>query len=485
MIEADQLRRAVDACWDDEILPALADYIRIPNLSPQFDPDWAANGHMDRAVELLAGWARAKVAPWPEASVEIVRLPGRTPLLMVSVPGEAEGDVLLYGHLDKQPGMDGWADGLGPWSPRLVGERLYGRGGADDGYALFGALAAIAALREQDVPHARCTLLIEASEESGSPDLPAYMDHLADRLGTPSLIVCLDAGCGTYDRLWLTTSLRGILEATLTVRVLEQGVHSGDASGVVPSCVRIVGQLLARLEDPATGRIVPAALEAVIPPHCVAEAKAAAAVLGGDLLGKFPVVAGLRAIDDDPVELVLNRTWRAQLSVTGADGLPPSEGAGSVLPAAMAVKLSLRLPPTVDAERAAASVKSLLEAHPPYGARVDVRLGGRASGWTAPEPRRWLKRSLAAASDLAFGAPPASMGEGGSIPFMAMLGRRFPQAPFVITGVLGPQSNAHGPNEFLHLPTARRVTVALARILADHGEARGQLTLSGWDVARY
>jgi acetylornithine deacetylase/succinyl-diaminopimelate desuccinylase-like protein len=461
-------RRAIDACWDGEIVPALVDYIRIPNKSPAFDPDWAAHGHMDAAVALFEHWARAKLPLFPGATLEVVRLPGRTPVLLIEVPGAGGDPVLLYGHLDKQPEMAGWMAGYGPWTPRLDGERLYGRGGADDGYAMFGALAALAALRAQAIPHARAVILIEACEESGSPDLPYYVDHLAPRLGWPSLVVCLDSGCGNYDQLWLTTSLRGMAAGTLKIRVLEEGVHSGHASGVVPSSFRILRRLLSRLEDEATGAIRPSELYAQIPPERIAQAREAASVLGEEVYTEYPFTPGVTPTGEDLAELVLNRTWRPQLAVTGIAGLPAPIDAGNVLLPFTEAKLSLRLPPTIDGEAAGAALAKLLTSDPPYGARIEFEGGSNATGWNAPALAPWLGRSLAQASEAAFGRPPAYMGEGGTIPFMAMLGEKFPEAQFVVTGVLGPHANAHGPNEFLHIPTAKRISLVIARILADH-----------------
>jgi acetylornithine deacetylase/succinyl-diaminopimelate desuccinylase-like protein len=468
MIDIARTTKLVDQCWGDEIVPTLIEYIKIPNKSPSFDPDWAAHGYMEDAVALFEGWARARLSPLPGASLEVVRLPGRTPVIVIEVPGEGKDTVLLYGHLDKQPEMVGWAEGYGPWIPRLEGDKLYGRGGADDGYAMFGALSALLALREQRVAHARCVVLIEACEESGSYDLPYYVDHLAARIGSPSLVVCLDSGCGNYDQLWLTTSLRGIASGTLRVQVLDEGVHSGDASGVVPSSFRILRRLLSRLEDEESGGVRPAELYAQVPPERVAQARRAAAALGDTVYAKFPLMPGMSPMSDDLTELVLNRTWRPQLAVIGIDGLPNPIDAGNVLLPSTVAKLSLRLPPTLDPDAAGDRVRTLLEKDPPYGAHVEYEPGSGAAGWNAPALSPWLERSLAHASEAAFGAPPAYMGEGGSIPFMAMLGEKFPQAQFVVTGVLGPHSNAHGPNEFLHIPTAQRISVVIAQVLADH-----------------
>ena len=462
----------IDSLWDEEVIPELTRYIRIPNKSPAFDPDWEAHGYMEAAVRQFEAWARSKIEVIEGASLEVVRLPGRTPLIFIEIPASGDGrvddPVLLYGHLDKQPEMTGWAEGLGPWEPALRDGKLYGRGGADDGYAMFGALSAILALKAQGVAHARCTILIEACEESGSYDLPAYVDHLAARLGSPSLVVCLDSGCANYDQLWLTTSLRGMSGGALTVQVLTEGVHSGDASGIVPSSFRILRSLISRLEDEATGEIKISELHAQIPPGRIAEAKAAAAALGDEVYSKFPFVPGMHPVADDPTELILNRTWRPALSITGLEGAPAIRDAGNVLRPATAAKLSLRLPPTTDAEKAGGLLKTLLEADPPYSAKVTFSVEAAGQGWNAPALAPWLRASIDRASMAAFGREAAMMGEGGSIPFMGMLGEKFPDAQFVITGVLGPHSNAHGPNEFLHIAMGKAVTLAVAQVLADH-----------------
>jgi acetylornithine deacetylase/succinyl-diaminopimelate desuccinylase-like protein len=469
-IAQQDLRKFTDDIWRDEIVPTLVEYIRIPNKSPSFEPDWASLGHMDKAVDLFVAWAKPRL-PALGASISVERLPGRTPLIFIDVPGAKSDDtVLLYGHLDKQPEMTGWAEGKGPWIPVIEGDKLYGRGGADDGYAMFGALAALLALKQQNVAHARAVIVIEASEESGSPDLPFYMDALANRIGNVSLVVCLDSGCGDYERLWLTTSLRGLIGGTLRVDVLDEGVHSGDASGVVPSSFRILRQLLARLEHIDTGQVTVEELNVPIPPERIAQAKVAAGALGDQVWAKFPFVKGMRPAASDPVELVLNRTWRPALSVTGFAGAPTPQNAGNVLRPFTEAKLSMRVPPTADGKRASARMKEILESDPPYGARVTYEPEKEGSGWNAPKTAPWLEAALEDASHAAFGKPVAMMGEGGSIPFMGMLGEKFPEAQFVVTGVLGPHSNAHGPNEFLHIPTGKRVTEVVARVLAAHFE---------------
>jgi len=459
-----QAMRSSARIWDDAILPALHDYIRIPNKSPSFEPKWQAN--MDRAVALIETWCRRQ--PIGGLTVEVVRLPDRTPVILMEVPGEGPDTVLLYGHLDKQPEMTGWREGLSPWEPVREGDRLYGRGGADDGYSSFASLAALQLLHEQKLPHARCVVLIEAGEESGSPDLPAYIEHLKARIGTPSLVICLDSGCGNYQQLWMTTSLRGLIAGNLRVEILTEGVHSGDGSGVVPSSFRILRMLLSRIDDEATGAVKLAGLHVEVPPERLEQARATAQALGDELFNRFPWVKGAKPVTYDPVDLVLNRTWRPALSITGIEGLPPLGSSGNVLRPYTACKISLRIPPRLDPAKATRLLKETLEKDPPYGARVTFDGEKSSTGWDAPALAPWLAQAVARASMGCFGKPPMAFGEGGTIPFMGMLGEKFPQAQFLITGVLGPGSNAHGPNEFLHVPTGVRLTACVASVVADH-----------------
>ena len=453
-MKLDQVAQAVDAYWEESIMAELVDYVRIPAKSPHFDPDWEKNGFIDQAVDHIVRWCRDQ--PIEGLKVEVIRLEGRTPIIFMEVPGAIDDTVLLYGHLDKQPEMTGWSEGLGPWEPVIRDGKLYGRGGADDGYAAYASLAAIRALKEQDQPHARLVLIIEACEESGSYDLPAYIDHLSDRIGTPSLVVCLDSGAGNYEQLWVTTSLRGMVAGTLEVDILREGVHSGYASGIVPSSFRIARQLVSRLEDETTGQILPDGLKADIPDQRREQLSAVAEVLGDEIHQAYPWVDGASPVGDEAFDRLLNRNWRAALAVTGAGGLPDIGSAGNVLRPGTKLKLSLRLPPTLDGDQATELVKQILEADPPYGARVRFVPDQSATGWNAPPVADWLDKACQSASEAVFGKPAMYMGEGGTIPFMAMLGESFPEAQFLITGVLGPKSNAHGPNEFLHLSYASR-----------------------------
>ena len=458
--------------WDDDIVPQLIDYIRLPAKSPHFDPEWRRNGHIEASIQQAHAWAARQGIKG--LVLEVVRLDGRTPVLHFDVPatGTDSRSVLFYGHLDKQPEMTGWRAGFGPWTPMIENHRLFGRGGADDGYAVFAALSAVAALDAEGIARPRCVGLIETCEESGSYDLPAYLSVLAPRMGEVALVIALDSGAGNYQQLWVTTSLRGLVNGTLRVDVLSEGVHSGDAGGVVPSSFRIARTLLDRLDDSRTGVVKPAAFACEVPAERLVQARQAARILGDTMWKRFPWSCcdesrGLFAepVTKDPVELILNRTWRAALAVTGADGLPSLGNGGNVQRPFTSLKLSLRLPPLVDATAAVEVLKSLLESDPPYSAKVTFECDG-STGWNAPSFAPWLTSALDRASQEVFGQPAAYLGEGGTIPFMGMLGDKFPGAQILVTGVLGPKSNAHGPNEFLDIGYAKRVCAAAARIIA-------------------
>jgi acetylornithine deacetylase/succinyl-diaminopimelate desuccinylase-like protein len=469
---ASALASYADEAWERRIVPALVDYIRVPAKSPMFDADWAAHGHLDRVVRDAAAWVEARKVRG--LKLELMRLEGRTPLIFFDVPATRAGSthsVVFYGHLDKQPEFNGWRRDLGPWTPKLEDGKLYGRGGADDGYAIYAAITAIEALDAQGIPRPRCVGIVEASEESGSVDLPAYLDLLRARLGDVGLVVCLDSGAGSYDQLWLTTSLRGMASGVLKVQVLDEGIHSGDASGVVPSSFRVLRHLLDRLEDSATGRLLPESFHCEIPAQRVEQAEAAAALLGEEVYRRFPWACGadgspVLPTTTDPVQVLLNRTWRPTLSVTGADGFPALDSAGNVLRPHSAFKLSLRLPPLVDGAQATRRLKTLLEDNAPYNARVTFHPDSSATGWNAPALAPWLERALNDASQAHYGAPVGYIGQGGTIPLMSMLQQGFPAAQMMVCGVLGPKSNAHGPNEFLHVPYGRRLTAAVAQVVA-------------------
>lgn len=452
--------------WDQDIIPVLKEYVSIPNKSPMFDKEWKKNGYMDQAMQLIIKWCKQqKIA---NMHFELLETPGRTPLLFIDIPGQSNDTILLYGHMDKQPEMSGWDADLGPWKAVIKDDKLYGRGAADDGYATFCALTAIETLQRLKIPHARCVVIIEACEESGSHDLPHYLEQLKPKIGTPSLVITLDSDSANYEQLWNTTSLRGILGGVLTIEVLREGLHSGVGSGVVPSTTQILQQLLARAEDMKTGEIQLKELHVQIPKQRVDQTKAAAKILGDEFFHDYPFAGNTRPISNDTVELFLNRTWRPTLSVVGINGLPPLENAGNVTIPKLAVKLSFRLPPTCQAKEVGKIIKDLFEKDPPFDAKVNFEIKDVANGWEAPPLAPWLEKSSEHASQLFFNQHAAYLGSGGTIPFMGMLGKMFPDAQFLITGVLGPKSNAHGPNEFLHIPLVKKLTGCVATIIADH-----------------
>ena len=466
-MDARRIWHFVDSIWDDEVTGSLARYIEIPNKSPMFDPAWKDNGFMADAFSHVITWIKRQHID--NLEVALHELEGRTPLLSLDFPGSGNDTVLIYGHLDKQPEFSGWQSGLGPWTPVIRDERLYGRGGADDGYAVYSAVTAIKSLIEQDPDLPRIVVLIEGSEESGSPDLPFYMEALSSKIGRPGLVIALDSTCGNYDQFWITTSLRGMLIGELSVEVLKEGVHSGAAGGIVPSSFRILRQLLSRLEDENTGDILPPFLTEQIPPERREEARSAGAVLGDDFASMYPFAGEGRPMFSDPTELILNNTWRASLEITGIDGIPDPGSAGNVLRPLTTAKLALRLPPTTEVRQAGRKLEELLTTEPPGGVNVTFKANHPNPGWHAPVMPARLNTSVNNASVDYFGAPAIGMGCGGSIPFMEFLATRFPDAQFIVTGVLGPHSNAHGPNEFLHLPTAKKITACVARIIHDWG----------------
>ncbi|WP_341909079.1 M20 family metallopeptidase [Polaromonas sp. YR568] len=475
ILNATEALNQVSAQWDGDILRQITDYIAIPAKSPTFDSDWAQHGHIDTVMRNAAAWVEAQKVEG--LTLEVVRLEGRTPVLFFEIPATRAGStqtVLMYGHLDKQPEFNGWRKDLSPWTAKYEDGKLYGRGAADDGYAVYASIAAIQALKAQKVPHPRIVGLIETCEESGSYDLLPYVDALRSRLGEVALVVCLDSGAGNYDQLWLTTSLRGNAAGVLKVEVLTEGVHSGDASGLVPSSFRILRQVLDRLEDSKTGRLLPQSFHCEIPADRLAQAKATAQILGDEIYKRFPWAhydcegASTFALPTttDPVEALLNRTWRPTLSVTGAEGFPTLQDAGNVLRPYTAFKLSLRFPPLIDAAAAVQELKTLLEDNAPYQAKVTFESNGGATGWNAPSTVPWFESALNDASQSFFGAACGTIGQGGTIPLMNMLSKGFPKAQMMVCGVLGPKSNAHGPNEFLHVPYAKKLTAAVAHVMA-------------------
>jgi len=474
-MDAKKTKESIEKDWNDSILKTLEEYIRIENQSPAYDPAWETNGYLDKVVHLLTTWVKSQNIP--NLTMQVLKEEKRTPLIYMSIPAtpdcKSEESILMYGHCDKQPPLfEEWDKELHPYKPIIKDGKLYGRGSADDGYATFAAIAALKTLTSQGLPHPKISIVIESCEESDSLDLIYFMKKLYKEIGQVGLIICLDSGCGNYEQFWLTTSLRGIASGTLKVRMLKEGVHSGSASGVIPSTFRICRQLLDRIEDNKTGEVLLKDLYVDISQKRIEQANQAAQALGNVIWSEFPFLEGCQPLHKNNAELLLNKTWKPQLSITGAAGMPHVNNAGNVLRAETQLQLSMRLPPTANAHKCTELLKHTLEKDAPYGAKVTFQADEPASGWESPILADWLDKSIQTASHTFFGKPAVQLGEGGSIPFMGLLGEEYPKAQFVITGVLGPQSNAHGPNEFLHIEMFKKVTGCVAHILADYAKAK-------------
>jgi len=452
----------VNTFWEDEGLPTLMEFGKVPNVSPAFDAEWEKNGHMQKAADMLAEWVKSRNVA---KTVEIKELPGRTPLIYIEIAGQKEGTVLMYGHMDKQPEMDGWREGLDPWKPVREGEHLYGRGLADDGYAIFAAIGAIETARSVGAALPRIVILIEGSEESGSEDLPAYLEVLKPEIGSPQAVITLDSEGWSPDHLSLTESLRGIVNGYLRIKTINAPLHSGLATGVVPSVSRILHILLSRIEDTESGRIINTVVNPEIPDDVRNKLKQVANVIGEHFIEVYELPEALRPVGADVHEHVERNFWEAGMEVTGLKGLPHPERAGNVLASELYVKLSFRIPPLVKATDAAFELKRVFEANPPYGAEVTFEAKEMDNGWLSTPFSEKGKRAVWESSQETYGADPIETGIGASIPFIGMMARQFPDADQIVIGVLSPSSRAHGPNENLHIPRAKRLTEWLARFL--------------------
>eukprot|EP00461_Guttulinopsis_vulgaris_P001607 UN01607 len=464
--------------WNATIKESLCDYIRVPNQSPMFDKECLTNGLQEKALAVVEKWIdECGIAGLKKT---IINPPGRTPAVFLEIPatGEDSRTILAYSHLDKQPPMYPWSEGLDPYTPVLVEDavdnrgkpmaKLYGRGGADDGYGIYSTLTAIKAAQDQGLAHARILMLTEFCEESGSFDLNYYLESLKPQIGTPDIVVCLDSGCGDYDRLWFTTSLRGMISATLTVKITEEGVHSGLGSGVIPSTMRIMRNLLDRIEDAKTGELLIPSFYVDIPSEQIEYAKSAVAIIGEEIPKAYKFVEGARPMSDSNYQLYINRAWMPTVSYTGVGGIPELSQAGNVLRPQTGLQLSFRLPPTCNSAKAAEDLKKVLLENPPYGATVKLEIQKAGDGFYAPPLEPYLMESITRASTELWGNKPEFESCGGSIPFLYDVQQAFPGVQFAVAGLLGPQSNAHGPDEFMSIPYFFNLTAALAAIFVDH-----------------
>jgi len=452
--------------FDENILPGLQDFVRIDNLSPDFDPEWETNMKAENAGNHLINWAMKQGVKGMKA--ELVKEKGRTHLVFIEIESQGiDKTVLLYGHYDKQPPLGEWDEGLAPTKPVIKNGLLYGRGASDDGYALFAIVESVKLIQLQNKKHGRILITIESGEESGSPDLVYYLKKLSDRIKEPDLMICMDSGCKDYSTLWMTTSLRGVCAVECEVECLQESVHSGTGSGIAPDSFTVLRQLFDRLDDAKTSKVL-APLHVEIPPYRLEDAQKLAdyakekAVT--DLVKLLPNV---KPLTEDYKEIILNNTWRPTVVVTGMTGFPAAEGAGNVLRAKTKAKISIRLPPTFDHKESEKIIADILTKDPPYNSKITVKIINSGNGWAAKDLHPALKKSFSASSQFLFGRDYFNCGEGGSIPFISELAELFPKCEILVTGVLGPGSNAHCLNECLNLDYTTKMIVALAHSIHD------------------
>ena len=454
-----------DEIWEQSILPSLSEFIEIKALSPLFEPDWANLGELDATIELFCKWLDDQGISG--MSYETHRIDDLSPVLLVTIEGTGPGEVIFYSHLDKQPSKSElWSEGLHPLRAVRRDPWLYGRGSVDDGYGGYLCATSIRLLQEAGAPHPRCTLIIETCEESGSFDLPPYLEALSGQLGDPDMVVVMDSGGPDYEHVWMTEALRGLVSGTLSVKVSHEGIHSGNSGGSIPSSFRILRVLLDRVEDSATGRVLIPEMHVEIPREIREKAVALREIVGNSIWEQFPTVDSLRQASDTTEDMIIAMNWAPTLSIIGADGMPSVQVAGNVLRTNTDLKLSFRIPPGVDSDIAIACAKKALEEDPPYGAEVTFTPDSCADGFHAPPLAGSVSDAIHDASMELTGLPPLAIWTGGTIPFMAMMQGKYPEAMFLCTGSSGPGNNAHGPDEKLHIPSSKRLTVTLSATIS-------------------
>ncbi len=451
--------------FEKELIPAISDFIRIDNLSPSFDKEWNTNGKQDTAAKFCLDWALSQGVDGIKG--EILKDSDKTPLIFIEIEARnSNKNCMLYGHFDKQPHFTGWAEGLGPITPVVRDGKLYGRGGADDGYSIFSSICAIKTIQQLGRAHGRIVIIMEGSEESGSPHLMSYMDALKERIGKIDLMVCLDSGALNYETLWVTTSLRGLAMIDVTVEVLDEAIHSGTGSGFCADSFMILRNILDRIEDSTNGKIIDE-LHVEIPKKRLEDAQKVSSVLKEKVLDRIKIKNGVKPLSNDYTQLLLNTTWRPTLVVTGQEGLPPVDIAGNVFRSKTSIRLSVRLPPTLDANKASQFLDDLIKKDPPHNCNISTIVRHPGSGWSAKEFTNKLHSSLEKSSKNLWGQDYLCFGEGGSIPFIKNLNDLFPECEILVIGVLGPNSNAHACNEFLHIDYCKNITNTLAHTLND------------------
>ena len=469
-VNKEKTNENIDAKWDDWYVKGLSDFIRVPNLSPNYDEEFLTNGRIEQAAECVDGYIN-------QLQIEGItkhyfQPDGMSPMVVYTVE-PTQGctkNIMIYGHLDKQPWMEGWDEGLGPCEPVIRGEYLYGRGGADDGYAPFSAMLAVKNLQQQGVMLPRIALVLETEEESGSENLLDLLEAAKEVIGTPDYCFCMDSGAFDYNQLWLTSSLRGVCIVSLEVEFAKGGYHSGEVGGIIPETFRVARALLNRVDNAETGMVCDD-LQVEIPQWARDEAVVMAGHSGAEMHTKYNYHEGCVPMNaDNLAEMYLNNTWRPNLSITGASGLPDVAIAGNVVRASTKLKLSMRLPPSAKPDEAEAKLTEILTTNVPHNAKVTVKGGHAGQGWCMKAMDPWLNAVVKkSGSDFFDGKDTGTYGMGGSIPFLAELGNMYPSTNIMALGLIGPKANAHAPNECINLTYAKKLTKALSHLIAEVG----------------
>lgn len=364
--------------------------------------------------------------------------------------------------------LNGWEEGLHPRKPVIKEGYLYGRGASDDGYATYAIVESIKLIQQTGGKHGKIIIAVEGDEESGSADLIYYLKKLESRIGQPDLMICMDSGCMDYDSLWITTSLRGYLEFTLTVECLKENVHSGSGSGIAPDSFNIIRSLLDRLDDKSHSVLIDI-FHVVIPEHNIQEAKKLANLKKDSIVkDSVKLLPNVKPLSDDYSEIILNNTWRPTLVITGFTGFPQTEIAGNVLRNKTTCRVAIRLPPTANAKSIETKCREIMTSNPPFNCKITLSNVEAGYGWAAKELPDVLKDSFNKSSKTLFGREFFCFGEGGSIGFIHDLGELYPDCQMLVTGVLGPKTNAHCPNECLNIDYTEKITVALAHTINDY-----------------
>jgi len=452
-----------------QAIEGLMNLVRVPNLSPDYDKEFLTNGLIMKAIDVTKAWMETQGIKGLQSTV--YHDPGRWPLLRVDIPAFNGGSrhILCYGHLDKMPHLDaaGWSEGLSATNPVIRGPKVYGRGTNDDGYNSFLVITALRYLEEHNLPHPKITILLETGEESSDEEITRYLHDLHDSIGDVDLICILDAESQDYETVWMCKSLRGVVAGVLSVKHLAVPCHSGMATGLVPSTFRIARELISRIENEKTGEILFPEAHVEIPQNRIDQCNAIAAHLGQGSVEIVTLLPGAKYLSEDFGQLLLNKAWKPGLAVTGQRGLPIVEEGSNVIRPETALKLSLRIPPGVDAEKCQAAMKKILEADPPYGATVEFKPLGAGCGWYGKDFDPLLDAAIKKATKAAFGAEPLYYGEGGSIPLCNTFQELWGKAQIIVTGCAGPDAKPHGYDESLDLPYTGKFTAVVASIFCD------------------